>query len=128
MKPIVRVTVAAATFALVLAGCASSRNSGAGDSSDAPQRLAQPQDQVIATSPVEAAPERDGNGPPLGAHYRVGKTDTAKSIALKFYGNDRYAEDILELNKEAVRKARGLKPGMVIALPPVRERDTTARP
>jgi nucleoid-associated protein YgaU len=125
-KGIIRAIPVVTMFALVLGGCTRGRNAGAEDASDAPKELFQP--EVIATSAVEANSERPLAGPPLGAHYRVGKIDSAKSIAVRFYGDDRYAEDILELNKEAIRKARGLKPGMVIALPPVRERDTTARP
>ena len=83
---------------------------------------------VMATAqPAEVqAPKREF--PPEGAHYRVSKTDTAKSIAIKFYGDERYAENILEINKETIRRARGLKPGMVILLPFVTSGDTVARP
>jgi nucleoid-associated protein YgaU len=84
--------------------------------------------QVIATERPPELPAPKVERPPEGAHYRVLKTDTAKSIAVKFYGDDRYAEDILELNKETIRRARGLKPGTVILLPPVKVRDAVARP
>ncbi len=64
-------------------------------------------------------PEGLSSGPisPANRFYRVGKTDSLVSIAERFYGDRKYAQDIYELNKPAVRQAGGLTRGLIIALP-----------
>jgi len=89
---------------------------------------AAPTPVVVIPQPAPPQPAVPVTPPPAGAHYRVAKTDTAKSIAVRLYGDERYAEDILNLNKDAIRQARGLKPGMIITLPAARTRGTIVRP
>lgn len=60
------------------------------------------------------APDRDA-----WAYYRVGKTDSLTGIAIRYYGDRRYSEDIFLFNKKALQKSGGLRRGMVLILPAI---------
>lgn len=129
MKTAVAVLVIS-TACLCAASCAGKRSDGPQSQHASAASVGQQSVpvNVIAARETPPAPAPKVALPPEGAHYRVLKTDTAKSIAVKFYGDERYAEYILEMNRETMRRARGLKPGTVILLPPPIIRDTVARP
>ena len=120
--------LALVSFAAVQAGCSQPREKAAGDVANLPVASPQTGHVIVAVQPEQPRPEPPVNAPPPGARYRVSKTDTAKSIALRFYGDEDFAQDIVEFNKEAIRQAKGLKAGLVISLPPARQRDRIARP
>ena len=66
------------------------------------------------------------------AYYRVSKTDTFTTIAIKFYGHARYYSELFFANEGRLAEAGGLKRGLIIVLPTMadgaRPRTPTARP
>ena len=59
------------------------------------------------------------------AYYRVSKTDSLASVAVKFYGDRDRSYEIHAANKALIDERSGLKRGMVIALPEIEGRPLT---
>ena len=59
------------------------------------------------------------------AYYRVSKTDSLASVAVKCYGDRNRSYEIHAANKELIDERSGLKRGMVIALPEIEGRPLT---